>query len=222
MGLPTQPQVPGQVIEHYQALDQHLGRFFKPEEVMVYEELQSFGFRVDVFNIFPQGKDYQFLLTSGLSTVAMPLPKDHPDPDSYQFAELMLLLPKEWRFSRRVPTNLSSDWPLLLMQYLTRVPFSETACLGIGDVIHDGQIDGLLDQNTPFKGCLLLPPVTTSVHFNRIYPGGSPINIYSLMLLFEEEMKFIQKEGFLAFKEQLVNKGLSEVLDVDRGAIATL
>jgi len=220
MGLPTQPQVPGQVLAHYKALDQHIGQFFQPGEVMVYEELQSFGFRVDVFHLFPQEKSYQVLLTSGLSTVAMPLPVDHPEPEVYHFAELMLFLPGDWKFSRRVPSNLAVDWPLLLLQYLTRVPFSESTCLGIGDVVHDGQLDGLLSAHTPFKGCLLLPPVTTSVHFNRVYTDDSAINIYSVLPLLEAEMQFIQKEGFIAFKDQLIEKGVSEVLDVDRRAIA--
>ncbi len=216
MALPDKPQFEGQVLEHYHLMDQHINRFFPNSEVMVYEELESFGFRVDVFRITPPDKSFQILLTSGLSTMAMPLPKDHPDPDPYRYVELMMVLPQTWRFSRIVPNNPDLDWPITLLQLLARVPAVSKIPMGIGDVFHKNQINDILNIVTPFEGCTLLPPVSTSDYFNQIFSEKGPIRIYNVFPLYKDEMEFISANGFISFKEILQNTQAKEILNIRR------
>lgn len=219
MSLPEKPQFPGQVLEHYVLMDQHLKRFFPDKEVMVYEEIQSFGYRVDVFRVSPKGKGFQLLITSGLSSVPMPMPKDHPDPNPYRYAELVMVLPFDWRFSRIVPNNPELDWPIALLQNMARMPVVSGHSVGIGDVFHDSHLGGILKDVTPFEGCILLPPVTTSGEFNRIFSERGPIHLYSLFPLFKAEMDLIQNDGFLAFKQLLQEGQAQEMMNIHRQSL---
>ena len=219
MALPENPQFPGQVLEHYGLVEQHIDRFFPKSEVMIYEELQSFGFRVDIYRVSPRGKGFQLLITSGLSSFSMPMPDNHPNPDPFRFAELILVLPYEWRFSRIVPSNPKLDWPILLLQGIARVPALKRHPIGIGDVFHYSLIGDILKDVTPFEGCTLLPPVTTSAEFNRIHSEKGPIHLNSVFPLFRDEMDLIQEKGFLAFKDLLVGSRAKEMLNIHRTSL---
>ncbi len=219
MAIPEKSQFPGQVLEHYGLVEQHIKRFFPEREVMIYEEIQSFGFRVDVYRVSPAGKGFQLLITSGLSSVKMPLPKDHPDPTPFQFAELIFVLPSDWRFSRIVPSNPGIDWPITMLQGIARMPVLKGHPIGIGDVFHNSLLGDDLNDVSPFEGCILLPPVTTSPEFNRIYSEHGPIHVYSVFPLLKDEMDLIQEEGFIAFKGLLSENEVKEMLNIHRNSL---
>src|SRR5687768_5065678 len=83
---------------HVECLQHHLSNYFSDEEMTVFHEILSMDFHVDVYFIKPKDRDYNLLLTSGMSAFSMTVDEGIPNPGDYQFAEVMVLLPKKLDF----------------------------------------------------------------------------------------------------------------------------
>lgn len=216
MPLPETPQFEGQLLEHYDLLDDHLSNFFSPYEIIVFEELNPIGFQLDVFCIRPRGASYQVILTSGMSTAAMQVPHKVSDPVGNKYAELMMVLPADWPLSATMPSDMSQDWPVTVLKQIARLPFQHKAFVSWGNtVLHDRYFQPY-HESVGFIGSLLTRTVTRPDVFRRIISPHGPINILSVFPIYKEELLFIEENGYEAFRRILGEQKVVEILDVDR------
>lgn len=202
---------------HAEWIDEHLSKFFKDDEIVVFHELVSPDIHLDVYLINAEQLDFQVLLTSGMSTKAMNMGEDLQDREDLKFAELMLLLPKNISFEKTQPTG-QNGWIIGMLKQTARFPHEYETWLGIGHTIQaDADMEPYADQ-TNFRGCLILPSVTFEEDFTEIRKDNRLINIYSLCPLYKEELEFKIKNGYNAFLDVLINKDANELFDNERAS----
>lgn len=216
MPLPEEPQFEGQLLEHYDLLDQHLTEFYSPLEILVFEELNPIGFQLDVFCIRPRGASFQVILTSGMSTASMKVPAKVSDPLTHRYAELMMVLPADWPLSATMPSKPEQDWPVTALKQIARLPFEQNAFVSWGNtILHDPYFQPY-HESVGFVGSLLIRTVTRPDVFRRFHSPHGPINIFSVFPLYKEELLFIEEKGYAEFYRLLAEKNVVECLDPKR------
>lgn len=55
--------------EHIECLDKHVSKYFNDAEITVFHELVSLDFHLDVLFIQPKDRNYNILITSGMSVM---------------------------------------------------------------------------------------------------------------------------------------------------------
>ncbi|MGY5253880.1 hypothetical protein [Sphingobacterium spiritivorum] len=61
--------------EHVEALQKHLDEYFESEDMTVFHEMLSLDFHLDVYFIQPKDKEFNLLITSGMSLLEMNVPE---------------------------------------------------------------------------------------------------------------------------------------------------
>jgi hypothetical protein len=98
------------------AIEDHGTKTIGPHDVL--HELMSLDLHIDILLVKPKPKrDYHTLITMGMCDRAMSFPKGESDP---KFAELMMYLPRSWKFSDEAQQDERYGWPLFWLQSLAR------------------------------------------------------------------------------------------------------
>jgi hypothetical protein len=115
---------------------------------MVFHELVSDLVHVDVHHVPPtrQRPSHAFF-TTGMSDRAMTVPAGAP---SSGFAELLVLLPADWKVDQAAWNDERWYWPIRWMKILARLPHAHRTWLSHGHTIPNG------DPAAPFAGGTLL------------------------------------------------------------------
>ncbi|MDR3294715.1 MAG: suppressor of fused domain protein [Clostridiales Family XIII bacterium] len=170
--------------------------------------------RADVAILDPApGRPFYTLVTIGMGAFVMDVPQDLIDCE-LERAELMFCLPSSWNPEK------SGDkwrWPLEWLRILAHIPAEKEMWLGWGHMV---PIEEPVAKNLAFSCMLLIDPVAFEEAASYCeMPDGSIVNIYQVLPVFEDEMKFRQAQGTDAlleiFEERLGRRPLA-VLDVSR------
>jgi hypothetical protein len=201
--------------ENVETLEKHLDKFFKKDEMVVFHEFLSLDFHLDVFFITPKEKDFNLLLTSGMSLLEMQVSDNISNKDDYRFAELMLILPKEISFGSTI-TDENNDWLVNMLKETARFPHHYDTFFSEGHTLqatHDLQP---YNDLTKFAGCVLLPSVTFDTDFTEIQSPNGVINIYSLFPLYKNELEYKLQNGYNKLLDLLINADTKEIFDNNR------
>jgi hypothetical protein len=212
--------------EHYyenvEALEKHLDKYFKTDEMTVFHEMLSLDFHLDVYFIQPKDREYNLLITAGMSLLKMQVPESIPDKDNYAFAELMLLLPKSMAFSKVFPSGDKNDWMISMMKEMARFPHHQDTFLTEGHTLQAwNDIAEPYDETTSFTGCILLPSATFDDDFMQVTSNDRTINIYSLFPLYENELAYKIANGYSKFFDLLAQGDVKEIFDNQRKNLLT-
>ena len=121
---------------------------------------------------------------------------DGPRRAQRERAELMIMLPPDWRLSSK---NLHSEqgyWPIVWLSMLADYAQSRDNWIAIGNLFPNGNpMTPIAD--TPFSGVTILPPLVSHSHDFGTYRSkdGNRINIYCLMPLYAGEIELLNREG---------------------------
>src|SRR5688572_2036526 len=99
-----------QFTDHYELVDQHIGKHFNGSDIQVFHEIPTLDIHLDVYIIRPRNSAFEILLTSGMSSMAMNVSDIPNNSDPYKFAELMTLIPKGIDFGNMYPGGTQYDW----------------------------------------------------------------------------------------------------------------
>lgn len=173
---------------------------------------------IDLLWLPPADKrPYHTLITNGLSDRPMDVPDDH-QRTRRERAELMIMLPPDWRLS---PQNLHSErgyWPIVWLSMLADFAQSKGNWISIGNLFPNGNpMTPIAD--TPFSGIAILPPFINYSQEFGIYHSkdGTRINIYCLMPLYAGEIELLNREGLEALLARFdANHITSEIADPKR------
>ena len=202
-----------------EAITAHIEKYLGPIDY-VYHELISPLVHLDIHVINPKPeRDFYTLITTGMSDKPMNVPSDEHKP--WQYAELMICLPKEWKLDEESLKNEDYYWPIRMMKFIARFPHEYRSWLSFGHTIPNGNPSSTYTDNVGFSGVLVDLPVTI---FNVNFPvlkidEKTQIYIYALYPLYENEMDFKLENGTEALTKMFDIKGITELLDPNRKSL---
>lgn len=196
------------VVEH---IERHIGKV-----TMVFHEIVSDLVHVDVHHVPPdKGREFHTLITTGMSGKPMPVPAG---AEAFQFAELVMCLPPEWKLTREDFADESNFWPIRLMKVLARLPHEYDTWIGPGHSIpNGGEKPESYSKNTRFCCALIVPAFRFGNEFLRLStPDERVINFYSIWPILRDETEFKLKHGYDKLMNRLFAHDVTDVIDPNR------
>ena len=164
----------------------------------------------DVLHVQPvNSRPYHTLITAGMSSVAMNVPRDVSAPHRL---ELMMTLPEGWK--------PSDDWTTRLLQSLSKLPRERTSWLGWGHTVPNGDPPQPLAPHTGFCGVIIAPSLLVPVAFYELSIGAERVAFYSVIPLYREELELHAREGMAVLLERLLHKDINDVVYLKRKNVA--
>ena len=205
--------------EHAEWIAEHLDEFFDESLTTVFHEIVIFDLHLDIYFIKPKNTSFNILLTSGMSTLKMNISDQSKNPEGLEFAELMMLIPKEIEFGQIYPGENKNDWIITILKRTARFPHFYDTWIGIGHTIQAEENMTSYSNDTEFVGALILPSVTFDKKFTEINKNGRKINFYSVFPLYKNELEFKIENGYNKFLDLLIKTNGKEVLDLNRKSL---
>jgi hypothetical protein len=136
--------------KHFEAIENHLDVFMgKDSDILVFDEIHSQDFHLDVYWIKPnKDRNYLLLMTSGVSGIPLKTPKKIFS----KYIELCILLPKEWKLEKENWRKPKNYWPIEILKSTGRYPSENATWLGYGHSIPTG----IPISGTKFTGIVLI------------------------------------------------------------------
>jgi hypothetical protein len=151
-----------------------------------------------------------------MSTLKMNVSDTVEDPKDLEFAELMMLIPKDIEFDQIYTGKNKNDWIITILKRSAKFPHFYNTWLEIGHSIQAKEDMSPYSNDTNFVGALILPSVTFDEKFTKIHKNGRTINIYSVFPLYKNELEFKIEHGYNKFLDLLIEANGNEVLDANR------
>ncbi|MEP3480807.1 MAG: suppressor of fused domain protein [Fuerstiella sp.] len=200
--------------QNIEAVSDHIEQHIGPVE-MVFHEIISDLVHIDVHWVKPtKHRPLHTLVTSGMSDLPMTVPDELKE---FEFAELLVTLPKDWKIDEKSFENERWYWPVRLLKGLARLPHEYETWLGVGHTIPNDDPPEPYDGSTKLCGSLIAPPVTLDEEFHELEcPNKGIINFYSVLPLYNEEMDFKLSKGLEGLIPKLEKHQVTEVIDTNR------
>jgi len=202
--------------DHATAIDDHLSKFYKEDEITVFHEIVSLDFHLDVYFVQSEDHNFNILLTAGMSSMAMQLQNGIDEPEQYMFAELMLLLPKSIEFGTVHNKDSQNGWIISMLKQTARFPHHYDTWLGVGHSIQNDAAGNPYQERSKYYGAVVLPSVTFEEDFTVVKVGDHLINIYSLFPLHKKELQFKIDNGYNELLNLLIDQDVKEIFELER------
>ena len=146
---------------------------------------------------------------------ALPM-KTPEDIESSEFAEVMILLPKEWNLEYESFSDERNYWPIRIMKVLMMLPHPDKTWLGFGHTLgHED--DEELAEGIGFNSVMLAHSMELSDDFTQIeLEDDKVIDIYTLIPLYKEELEYKKKNSANDLLERFDNFGIEEIVKIGR------
>ena len=117
---------------YFEAIEKHLGNFIEEDESLVFDEISSPDFHLDVYWIKPnEYRRFNILLTNGVSYKEMNTPNDNIP----QYVELAMILPEKWKLNENNFREDKYGWPICELKKLGRYVHENNTWYGVGHTI---------------------------------------------------------------------------------------
>lgn len=191
-------------------IDSHIEKFFdKSENIKVMHEIDSEIIHSDVYIINAnKERPYHILLSCGMSALPMDVPEEI---DAVEFAELLILLPAEWNLEYESFSDEHNYWPVRILKELSKLPHPNKTWLGYGHTYETEFAD-----NVGFNSVILLNSMILSDEFTYFDSKKGPVEIFSVIPLYPEELGFKKEYGRKALLEKFDEFKVDEVVDTNR------
>ncbi|MGB0369222.1 MAG: suppressor of fused domain protein [Flavobacteriales bacterium] len=181
---------------------------------IVFHELVSEQVHIDVHWVKPsKERPFHTLVTSGMSDKPMNTPNDL---DGFEYAELSICLPEDWKVSEDDFKDEKNYWPIRWLKYLARFPHEYNSWLGYGHTIPNGDPAEPFAENTKLDTMVLLPTIVFPEEFQVLNLPTKSINFYTIIPLYSEEVNLKMKKGVDALFEGFDKYGVSDIVQIDR------
>ncbi len=201
--------------ENIEIISQHIEKYIGPVAT-VFHELVSDLVHIDVHLVAPdEGRDFYTLVTSGMSDRAMSAPSN-----DYEYAEMVLQLPPDWRLSQEDFNDENNYWPIRWMKQLARLPHEYSTWIGVGHTVPNGDPPQPFAKNTGLTNWMLLPPIHFPAEFAQLPFGeDKTINFLQMFALHTDELQLKLEHGADALIEKFEAAQLSSVLEPARASV---
>lgn len=196
-----------------QHLHEHLGG-----EATVFHELLSDTIHLDVLvYAATDARPYHVLVTQGMSALPMTVP---PGAEEYRFAELMLLLPRDWVMDGDAADEERWYWPMRTLKLVARLPHLHETWIGLGHTIPNGQPAEPYAEGTQLCCVMTGQPLGFGEGFGRCQVApDKTVHLYVLVPLYEDETEYKLQHGSQALFEKLAARGVGQCVDVARRSV---
>jgi hypothetical protein len=198
----------------------HIEAHFGEIEWVMHEK-ESPVVHIDIHVVRPREiEECRYLVTSGMSERAMPVPKGASDG---RYAELMLALPADWPLSPEAFEDEAEYWPVRLLIGIARYPHLNKTWMYEGHSIHWSIPLAPFARNTEMTSVVLLrprliPEVDQVVHVSK----KKRIRFWGVYPLYHEEADLKERQGSGKLDELFDLNGVTELLDPKRRTVAPL
>jgi hypothetical protein len=220
-------QSPHETCIHCEEIEKHFDHLFPDMETFVFHEILSDIVHLDVFIKSPNEKHpYYVLFTSGMSDLAMPLPKGlRKERGNLDRAELFMLLPKDFPMGQicivgKLLQNgpLEETWPIHWLKFLAKAPHEYKTWFGHSHTVPNGPDYDPLVTGTKQCGCILWQE--KGEWGSMVSSDGVVVNLYRVVPLYREEMEYRLEYGQEAWCRLLEkNGGLPLIVDLHRPSL---
>jgi hypothetical protein len=196
-------------------VDNHINQFFEADEdILVFDEIESEIIHRDIFFIKAnEQRQYHILLSCGMSALPMKVPDD---VESSPYAEVTILLPKEWNLNYDSFDDERNYWPIRLMKELMILPHPDETWLGFGHTFGHEE-DEEFAEGIGFNAVMLGYSMKLSNEFTQIdLEDEQTITVYSLIPLYREELEFKKVNGASALLERFDQHKVGEIVKIGR------
>ncbi len=195
-----------EISEH---IEKHIGKIH-----MVFHEIISDKVHIDIHWVKPtKEKPFHTLITSGMSDRPMTTPED---VEGYDYAELSICLPENWKISDEDFKEEANYWPIRWLKYLSRFPHEYSTWLGYGHTIPNGNPPEPFTSETALNTMVLLPTIVFNEEFHQLKLKNKHIYFYSLIPLYQEEVNLKLNKGVEALFDGFDKFEVSDILDLNR------
>jgi hypothetical protein len=197
--------------DHQQILD-HLIKICGPVEPLSFQEILPVhdNVHVTVHVIKPNAKQPVLtLFTTGMSDSPM---KSPPGKEGYQYAELIMNLPGEWKISPGEEMTEDWYWPVQRLRQTAYYPHQHDTWLGGPcSIVTPNDPPVPLGPQTS-ESCLLLMRSDNPLQLQ----SGKKVYFYTVSTLFAEERDFEQQHGIQSLLMRLFQHGWFAISGVPR------
>ena len=198
--------------EEIELFEKHLDAYFGPSESVFHELASLDGTHIDIYLVEPTEKYPCYrLITCGMGARRMSVPREARGqvPDRI---ELMLSLPADWRFDEKSMEEDRFGWPVSLLKYLARFPWSESTWLGWGHTLPLAQFA----DNTQLSGVFIDAPEHYPFDaFRVVFPKKRAVYIFQAVPVYDEEIGYAVEHGSEEL-EKLLKDVVCSPVDVGR------
>lgn len=194
-------------------LEAHIQKYLGDCE-NVWHEIYSPDIHVDIYVIAPnEERDYYTLVTMGMGAHRMNVPAELAEY-KLERAELMIMLPPDWKLTQEDMRNEQWYWPIRLLKSIARLPGEDDTWVGWGHTVALNEGETYAD-NTELCGTMLIgqQAADSEADVCRI-SGGEEVNFYQLIPLYLEEMEYKLDNDADALLEMMDD--VSMVVDIHR------
>lgn len=196
-----------------QHLHEHLGG-----EATVFHELLSDTIHLDVLSYAATDeRPYHVLVTQGMSALPMLVPDGAED---YRFAELMMVLPREWVTEGDAGDEERWYWPMRTLKLVARLPHLHQTWIGLGHTIPNGHPAEPYAEGTAL--CCVMAGLPSMFGDRLATCEVAPekvVRLYTLIPLYADEMDFKLQHGSDALFQKLDEREVEELVDVKRRSV---
>lgn len=199
------------VPDSVEIIDDHLEGFIDSDDILVLHEIESEIIHSDIYIIKPNDdREYNLLLTCGLSALPMTVPENE---EHLKFAELTMLLPKDWKLNQEDFEDENNYWPIRLLKQLSIFPHLNETWLAYG---HTVPLDDSFKVDHNFNSVLIVESIRLHEDFTYIETEEKEIYIYSVIPIYIEEREYIIEYGTNKFLELFDKYDIDEIIDINR------
>jgi hypothetical protein len=200
--------------DHMGKIQNHVRKYIGDFENVIHESDSNFV-HMDVLPLTFQDKHpFNILVTMGMSAKPMNV---HPKADTSKYAELLILLPKDWRLSERNWKEKKYSWPISVIRHLGIFPHVNNTFFGYGHTISNGEPTKPYAENTELCYMFFDKPRILPKGFSHLkLDDKKVIDFLCLMPIYEEEFEFKSVLGADALVELFKDNNVSQVVDTKR------
>jgi hypothetical protein len=163
----------------------------------VFHEIVSDDLHIDVHHVRSTlFRRYEVLVTSGMSAKPMATPDE---AKQFQFAEVLVVLPKGWPLAKADFENENAYWPIRLLKNVARFPHHAKTWISFGHTVANGDSESGTTPYAPSTGLcasILLPSSTLGEKaWSFKSRTGAPVHLWAAVPIYMDELKFKLEHG---------------------------
>ncbi|MED4010009.1 suppressor of fused domain protein [Priestia aryabhattai] len=196
---------------HIEVLN-YITKQFGPIEDTISETVPGSRVSVTIHIIPPSvNKDFITLVTTGMSDE----PMDYSDEErTFKYAELLLKLPSSWVVEKDNMKDPNHYWPFGWLRKVAHIPHLYDGWLEEGVILPNGEPPQPFASNTKLSCVMICRPQESGLA--NVHTRDKDINMYTLVPIYEEERKLALEKGYEYLLERMNEKGITDVLDINR------
>ncbi|MGH1352883.1 MAG: suppressor of fused domain protein [Methyloligellaceae bacterium] len=201
--------------KYFEEIEGHVERHIGPVE-LIYDDVESSSVQIDIM-VVPATSDrrFHYLVTSGMSNQPMHLNKDISDAEEWQFAELVMALPKYWPVSDEVAMQ-KAEWfyPIEHLKFLARIPERFNSWLSVGHSIPLAEPSKQIGPKCDMTGFVLDYPVLGGDSFTKMKTwDDNVVRFYGVYPVYCSEMEHKLKKGYHSLQDKFKENQVMEIFD---------